>query len=171
MPGARPGSSAWDSPSRAMTSDALEDAFTGVADYERILRDGRASVHELTRIREEAEVVALWERLENRSPFLGDETDATNGTNGTFPTRPNLQTSGLPNSISGLTLKNLAGQTEFLLRRELRLVGGEGGRLLLADEVRRRRYGIMSGMGELAAETVAVPWEWRGHDSRWPERS
>ena len=31
---AQPGSSAWDSPSRAMTSDALEDAFTGVADHE-----------------------------------------------------------------------------------------------------------------------------------------
>ena len=71
-------------------SDVREDAFTGVADHECRLQDGRASVHELTRIREEAEVVALWERLENRSPFLGDEIDAANGTNGTFPTRPNL---------------------------------------------------------------------------------
>ena len=135
MPGARPGSNAWASPSRAMTSDALEGAFTGVADYGRSLRDGRASVHELTRIREEAEVVALWERLENRSPFLGGGRDRRDE----WDERDISNTPKRPNSISVLILKNLAGQTELLLRRELRFVGGEGGRLLLADEVRRRR--------------------------------
>ena len=115
-------------------------------------------------------------------PFGGDETDATNGTNGTdnteTPKHPNHQAPKLPqtpkppkrpDSISVLILKDLAGQTELLLRRELRLVGGEGGWLLLADEVRCRRYGIMGDMGELAAETVAVPGKWRGHDSLWSE--